>query len=211
MAKTIHTPSWLKFVKPKRDFFALLESHAQLVNQGFIGLHDWLKNGAHDRCEHIHDCEHKADEVKHQIEKSLADTFVTPFDREEIYDLCERIDLTLTGAKMMVKDIEFFSADESDEYLIQMSEVLAKGSEKIAQSIEQLKTDVQKAEELANEIRKTQTELANIFRAAMKSAYEETDARKLVRKKQLYDYMTEIAFRISKVGEKLLHLSVKNG
>ena len=211
MAKTVHTPGWLKHLKPKHDFFALLEKHAELVHEGFVGLHDWFENGAGERCERIHECEHKADEIKHQIEESLADTFVTPFDREEIYDLCERIDLALTSAKMMVKDIEFFAGNESDEYLIQMSDVLTRGSEKIAQTIEKLKTDVHEAEQLANETRKTQTDLAAIFRIAMKTAYQETDPRKLVRKKQLYDYMTDIAFRISKVGEKLLHLSVKNG
>lgn len=209
MTKSIHTPGWLKHLEPKHDFFALLEQHARLVHQAFLGLTEWFANSAQGECKAMHECEHRADEIKRQIEKSLNDTFVTPFDREEIYDLTERIDLVLTKAKLMVKDIEFFSANESDQYLIEMSKVLANGTDNLANTVEKLKTDVHAAEKHANETRKTHTALAKLFRPAMKEAYELKDPIKLIRKKQLYDDMTDIAFRVSKVGEKLAHLSIK--
>ncbi|HEY9681601.1 MAG TPA: DUF47 family protein [Oculatellaceae cyanobacterium] len=209
MPKTIHTPHWLKFVNQKHDFFQLLVQHATLVHQAFVGFNQWLRKDTHDACETVHQCEHAADDIKKQIEDALRDTFVTPFDREEIYDLVERMDLILTCTKLLVKDMEYFDANESDDFLIKMSEVLALSVHDLAKTIETLQSDVGAAEPLANQVRKTQTEFAKVLRPAMKAAYEESDIKKLIRKKQLYESMATIAFRTSKVGEKLLHLAIK--
>ncbi|HEY9757615.1 MAG TPA: DUF47 family protein [Oculatellaceae cyanobacterium] len=209
MPKTIHTPYWLKFIRPKHDFFELLVEHASLVHLSFVGLQDWVRNGAHGQCETVHRCEHDADKVKKKIEEAFRDTFVTPFDREEIYDLVERMDLILACTKLLVKEMEYFDANESDEHLVKMTEVLELSAQDLAKTVETLQTDVNAAEPLANQIRKTQTEFAKVFRPAIKAAYEETEIKILIRKKQLYENMAAIAFRVSKVGEKLLHLAIK--
>jgi uncharacterized protein Yka (UPF0111/DUF47 family) len=40
----------------------------------------------------IRDCEHAGDDVTHRIYRQLNSTFVTPFDREDIYRLASRLD-----------------------------------------------------------------------------------------------------------------------
>jgi uncharacterized protein Yka (UPF0111/DUF47 family) len=210
LAKTIHRPGWLKFLEPKHDFFAMLDQHAQIVQRTFVGLKQWLQNGSNGSCDAVHDLEHEADELKIKIRKGLQDSFVTPFDREEIYDLTERVDLILTKAKMLVKDIEYFEKQESDKHLIDMAEAIALGAGHIVATIRLLKTDIARAQHPANETRKTQTALLKIYRSAMKEAYESKDARQVVRKKQLYDYMLSAAIAVCDVGERLEHLCIKN-
>jgi hypothetical protein len=78
----------------------------------------------------------------------------------------------------------------------------------LAKIVQALQTDVHKAEPLADHVRKTQTQLAMVFRPAMKAAYA-LEAKQLIRKKELYDSVKAIAFRVSKVGEKFLHLAIK--
>lgn len=69
MAKTAHMPQWLKFLKPKIDFFDLLDQQAKITLAGLEGLHDWLKSGAAGECKVVHEQEHKADDHKMRIEK----------------------------------------------------------------------------------------------------------------------------------------------
>lgn len=214
MSKSAHAPSWLKFLKPKVDFFKLLIEQAQTTHRGILGLADWLSAGASGECRAVHDLEHQADDQKRNVEKQLHDYFVTPFDRQEVYDISARLDLIINGAKKLVKTMEFFNegnAPAVDQPLVEMAKVLTEGTENLVAAIEALKNDLKKCSQAANESRKTETRLAAVYRPAMKELYENADAKDFVWKKHLYDQMTEISERIEQLGEKLLHLSVKLG
>ena len=211
MSDTAHTPSWLKYFKQKCDFFELLNEQVDDTKQGITGLRDWLKSGAHERCLVVHELEHTADEHKCAIEKNLRDSFVTPFDREEIYDISQFLDLVINGAKRLVKDIEFFEDDVIDEHLIEMSDVLVTGIELVSKSVQHLNSDLSESAKAADEARKTEVHVGKVYRKAMKELYEKADYKELVRKKQLYDYMLSIAERLEGLAEKLMHVSIKLG
>jgi uncharacterized protein Yka (UPF0111/DUF47 family) len=211
LSDTAHTPDWLKYFKQKCDFFDLLNGQVEDTKLGIIGLCDWLKSGAPDRCTVVHELEHRADKHKNEIEKNLRDSFVTPFDREEIYDISQLLDLVINGAKRLVKDIEFFEDDVIDEHLIEMSAVLVTGMEFVSKSVRNLNSDLSESAKAADEARKTEVHVGKIYRKAMKQLYEKADFKELLRKKQLYDYMLSIAERTERLAEKLLHVSIKLG
>ena len=57
---------------------------------------DYLKNFDPKRLEEVktsvHEIEHKADEVKHKVTAKLLTEFMTPIDREDIFQLLKMID-----------------------------------------------------------------------------------------------------------------------
>jgi uncharacterized protein Yka (UPF0111/DUF47 family) len=208
LPNTAHTPGWLKFFRPKVDFFELLRQQADSTLGGAVGFKDWLATGAKCQCETVHELEHRADTQKLDIERKLAETVVTPFDREEIYDISARLDLIINGLKKTVKDMEFLHV-EVDDTMKAMADVLADGVRLVCCAIDNLEKDLKQAEQAANESRKTETSVAEIYRHAMKELYEGKDFELLMRKKEVYDSLTIVSRRVESVGEKLLHLSIK--
>jgi uncharacterized protein Yka (UPF0111/DUF47 family) len=207
--QTAHTPEWLKFFRPKVDFFDLLRQQATSTLDAAIGFHDWLSAGAKNRCDIVHHLEHRADEQKLEIEKKLANTIVTPFDREEIYDLSAKLDRIINGIKRVVKDIEFLEL-QVDHVMIGMAEVIANGVQHVFCSIDKLQTDLKAAEQAANESRKTETSVAKLYRQALKDIVDsENGVHAIVVKKDIYESLSRIARRVESVGEKLLHMSIK--
>lgn len=211
MPHTAYCPSWLKYFKLKTDFFSLLRAQAQTTVDGLRALHLCMSSAAKEGCKQVHELEHKADRQKMEIETQLRDTFVTPFDREEIYDLSARLDLIINGAKRIVKDIEFFKDCPTDAYLVKMSERLVVGGEDLLGAFEHLDKDLASAEESANKARKTETGVGEIYRQALTELVHEQDFSTRIENKHLYDCLSVIAERIERLGEVLLHISIQLG
>src|ERR687886_2680094 len=79
----------LSFIPRERRFYDLFEQQAATIVHSAALLEQALANGADlpTRQREIKDLEHRGDELTHEIVRALNLTFVTPFDREDIYEL----------------------------------------------------------------------------------------------------------------------------
>ena len=76
------------------SFYDLLTESAQHLVAGASLLAEMLAEGAdhEDVARRMREAEHQADETTHAIVKKVNSTFVTPFDREDIYSLASGLD-----------------------------------------------------------------------------------------------------------------------
>lgn len=76
------------------SFYDLLTESAQHLVKGASLLAEMLAEGAdhEDVARRMREAEHNADETTHAIVKKVNSTFVTPFDREDIYALASGLD-----------------------------------------------------------------------------------------------------------------------
>jgi uncharacterized protein len=76
------------------SFYDLLTESAQHLIKGASLLAEMLAEGADhdDVARRMREAEHNADETTHAIVKKVNSTFVTPFDREDIYSLASGLD-----------------------------------------------------------------------------------------------------------------------
>ena len=84
----------LRFKPVDNVFYALLTESATRLVEGADILAEMLGDPA-DResiAKRMRDAEHEADETTHEIAKRVNSTFVTPFDREDIYALASGLD-----------------------------------------------------------------------------------------------------------------------
>jgi len=83
-------PGFLQRLMPKEtDFFISFQKQADNIVAGAAALTTMLEHYS-DVAEHVRrikDIEHAGDELTHQIFRNLNQTFVTPFDREDIHEL----------------------------------------------------------------------------------------------------------------------------
>jgi uncharacterized protein len=84
----------LRFRPVDTSFYDLLTESAQHLVTGASLLAEMLAEGADhdDVARRMREAEHNADETTHAIVKKVNSTFVTPFDREDIYALASGLD-----------------------------------------------------------------------------------------------------------------------
>lgn len=96
-------PGLISRVLPREvTFFDKFIELAVNIDAGAKALVDMLDNykDAAIQAENIKTIEHRGDNITHDLMTQLNKTFITPFDREDIHELCSRIDdvLDLTDA-----------------------------------------------------------------------------------------------------------------
>jgi len=92
----------LSLVPQKREFFDLYNNaaaNAVEISQRLIDLLDEFPQGAENRMRDIKELEHAGDRITHDLIDLINRTFVTPFDRDDMYrlatvldDICDHID-----------------------------------------------------------------------------------------------------------------------
>ncbi len=92
----------LKLTPQKREFFSLYNRSAQnivAIAELLVELLDRFPAGADDFGRQVKELEHRGDELTYELVDLLNRTFVTPFDRDDMYrlagaldDVCDHID-----------------------------------------------------------------------------------------------------------------------
>jgi len=96
-------PGMLSRILPREEtFFQMFNELAENIDAGAKAIVDLLENYSNVpvQVEIIKGLEHKGDNITHALMKRLDQTFITPFDREDIHELSSKIDdvLDLTDA-----------------------------------------------------------------------------------------------------------------
>ena len=75
------------------------------------------------RIKHI---EHECDELTHSVTKKLNSSFITPFDREDIYTLSVALDDVCDYIDAAARSVVMYNIHESDEHAIKLSLIIQK-------------------------------------------------------------------------------------
>lgn len=202
--------SWFGGVfEPTVDFYELLNVQVDKTLEGMEALAKWLKDGGEERCELVRQLEREADELKMKLEIQLVNSFVTPFDREDIYELSSSMDEVINAAKAVVREMEAMNVITHGTRLLEMADILVEGTICLRNSLRALKKDLREAGMQALQARKTDTRFGKVYRPAMNELLERDDFKAIFRVKEVYKVMLMAAERIDQVGEKLLHAIVK--
>jgi len=83
-----------RFLPREEDFFELFVKQAQNIERGALALVELLSHytGVPEQVQNIKAIEHEGDEITHGILTKLNQTFITPFDREDIHALSSQLD-----------------------------------------------------------------------------------------------------------------------
>ena len=105
---------------PREDhYFTMFTNMAEKIEEASTILMEMLESDGSDFAsftKRIKDVEHECDQLTHEITTKLNKSFITPFDREDIYtlsvaldDICDYIDAAARAIVMY--DIKEFSQD----------------------------------------------------------------------------------------------------
>ena len=102
-----------KLFKPKDNVFhSLIEQQAELTHEGLEILLKYMKKPNAKNAEEMRMKEKEADEVRRILIDELNRTFVTPYDREDIFALSRAIDDVLDYAYTTVDELYILEVEQ---------------------------------------------------------------------------------------------------
>jgi uncharacterized protein len=123
-------------------FYDLFAASAQNLRDGVRLLAEALADDA-DRVSVaalLKDVEHKGDEHTHDIIRRVNSTFVTPFDREDIYRLASGLDDVLDDVEAVADMIVLYRIGDLPTGVADMVDVLDRAAELTADAMPRLRT-----------------------------------------------------------------------
>ena len=90
--------------------------------------------------ERMREAEHQADETTHRIIKRVNSTFITPFDREDIYDLASNLDDVMDHMDEAVDSVVLYGVTEFPEAFASQVAVLQRAAQLTAEAMPRLRT-----------------------------------------------------------------------
>ena len=132
----------LRFKPVDTAFYTLLTSSAAQLVDGASLLAEMLGEGndRKDIAKRMRDAEHQADETTHEIVRRVNSTFVTPFDREDIYALASGLDDVMDFMEEAVDLVLLYEVEELPAELADQVEVLQRCAELTAESMPRLQS-----------------------------------------------------------------------
>jgi predicted phosphate transport protein (TIGR00153 family) len=97
-------------------------------------------SSSHQIAAEMKDAEHAADETTHAIIRRVNSTFVTPFDREDIYRLASVLDDVMDFMEEAVDSVHLFKLDKLPEEIAEQIEVLQRMAQLTAETMPRLRT-----------------------------------------------------------------------
>ena len=160
--------------KPKPDkFIQLLVEQTSLTVKGLEQLKLYMENRDPEAARQLSQIEKTADEVRRVLIEELMRTFVTPFDREDIFSLSREIDDVLDYANTTVDEMEVLDV-QLTSYMKLMAGYLYEAGIEIQMAVERLQdkhshtasTHIQRAKALENRVENVYREaLADLFKS----------------------------------------------
>ncbi|MDT0305577.1 DUF47 family protein [Streptomyces sp. DSM 44917] len=153
--------------------------------------------------------EHAGDDATHAIFHQLNSTFVTPFDREDIYRLAARLDDIMDFMEEAVDLVVLYEIDELPKGVEQQIEVLGRAAELTAEAMPNLRS-MRNLNEYWIEVNRLENQADQIHRKLLAHLFNGTyEAIEVMKLKQIVDVLEEAADAFESVANTVETIVVK--
>lgn len=181
----------IRLIPRETKFFRMFADVSQNVIEGARLLQDILKNPANlrDRLEKLQAIEHRGDDMTHAIITTLNQTFITPFDREDIHRLTSSLDDVLDYVNSAGMRLRLYRIDAPPPVAAELAGLIVEQSEELAQGVSLLEQN-QRVLEHCVEVHRLENEADRVSRNAIAELFDyEKDPIRLIKMKELYEVL----------------------
>jgi len=204
-----------KFLPKERRFFELFEQQAAVIKKGLDLFELMLQNYSRRKelTQQIKDVENDADAVAHQIIQLLNNTFVTPFDREDIQTLVNRMDDVMDLLEKASARMEIYDLPAPPENIDKMLAILQKAFDRISSAVGMLRN--LKHREAIFQICVEVNSLENQGDAVLRSSLEHlfkgaSDPFYVIKAKEIYENLEDAIDRCEDLSNVIETIIIKN-
>jgi uncharacterized protein len=198
-------------VPRERLFYQLFERQTEYIVEAAGLLVDVLSGGDREELRsRIQDCEHSCDEVTHEIVRRLNTTFVTPFDREDIYALSSALDDVLDFIDEVADTLVLYRLGDAPMAAVRQAELIRDASLQLRDAVARLQTQNGLAPYWI-EVHRLENEGDRVSRRAIGQLFSDgIDAVDLIRLKDLYTLLENGLDRCEDVANIIESIVIKH-
>ncbi len=200
------------FKKRKNVFLKLIQEQADLTLAGMEILVAYIENPTDHLADEIRLREKEADEARRILIFELNKTFITPFDREDIFALSRAIDDILDYAYSTVTEIVILKVQPTS-YMLRMAKLLKDAAYEIQIGVNRLEDHTGVAGEHAQRAKALENKVEDIYREALADMFNDTEDTKqvinILKMREVYRHLSNAADRGDEAANVIADIVVK--
>jgi len=204
-----------KFTPKETKFFPLLKEMADVILVTSDLIIECVENYNHESAIEyavkIKEQEKKGDVLANHIFNELNLTFITPFDREDIQHLANRLDDVIDRINSSAKRIVLYNPKKMTPSAVQMALQLREGAICIGKAVDELdffKKNSKKIKEYSIELHKIENAADDIYEHFLIDLFEnEKDAIEIIKLKEIMielEKATDVADQVGKILQTII-------
>ncbi len=191
------------------DLFTALAGH---IVSGVGLLSEVLGAGKAERkaiAEKFRQVENDADDAAHAIQRQLAQSFVTPFDRDDIYGLTGALDDVVDAMEEACDLIVLYKVEALPTRVSEVVQVLQRCAELTQEAMPRLRT-MDELSEYWREIHRLENQADRLHRKLVSELFDTvTDAILLIKLKEIVDILEDACDAFEKVAIMIETIALK--
>jgi len=191
------------------DFYQMLLGQARKTEEGLKLLCEFVQAPSEVLGKQVEATEKAADVLRRMLIDALNRTFVTPFDREDIFTLSRAIDDMVDYANSTVEEMVLFQV-RTNEHLKTMADALYQASQHITLAVAGLRDMGPGLQEHIIRAKKSENLMEHLYREALVDLFKHKNVVTILKMREIYRHLNNAADRGDEAADILSDILVKN-
>lgn len=199
------------FKKRQSIFIKLIHDQAAFTLEGMEALKAYMAEDT-SAAERLTKAEKEADEARRILIAELNKTFVTPFDREDIFALSRTIDDVLDYAYSTVTEMEVLRVKPTS-FMLEIAGILRDAANELLLAVDRLELHPEVANEHAHRAKSLENRVENVYREALADLFSGAEdikhVMKMLKSREVYRHLSNAADRGDEAANVIADIVVK--
>lgn len=203
--------------KNKNDYFKLMEEQSKYCVQAAELLEEILTNMSVDNIQEykkkMHEIEHKADEIHHDILSRLTVEFITPVDQEDIVCFVQLLDDITDAIDEVVIKLFMYNVSEVPPITAELSRYVNRCTKALSAASAELKNfkKPEKLNELLIDVNNVEEEADKVYELAIRELFtSEVGFKELIGRKETYESLENCCDLCEHASDVIAQIIIKN-
>jgi predicted phosphate transport protein (TIGR00153 family) len=200
------------FKKRQNIFIKMIHDQASLTLEGMDALKAYMAGGDHDAAARLIAKEKEADEARRVLIDEINKTFVTPFDREDIFNLSRAIDDILDYAYSTVNEMEILKV-EPTPFMLRIASLLRDAANELLMAVNCLEEHPRVSNDHAQRAKALENRVEDVYREALADLFSGVDdlahVVKMLKLREVYRHLSNAADRGDEAANVVADIVVK--
>ena len=200
------------FKNRQNIFIKLITDQADLTLQGMEALKAYMGNQDPQAAANLTNSEKAADEARRILIDELNKTFVTPFDREDIFNLSRTIDDVLDYAYSTVSEMEILKV-EPTPFMQRMASLLRDAAYELSMAVNRLDEHPGVSNDHAQRAKALENRVEEVYREALADLFSGVEdiqhVVKMLKLREVYRHLSNAADRGDEAANVIADIVVK--
>jgi uncharacterized protein len=203
----------IRLTPQKQEFFSLYaqaSANAIEISRLLVELLERFPDDGEGLVRQIKEREHQGDQLTHEVVNLLNRTFVTPFDRDDMYRLAGAIDDICDHVDEAADNLSSWGVDRVPQKARDQADIIFQATTKLDEAVRRLDGFRDSSEQLA-ELRQLEDLGDALERDAVAELFRSTDdAKVIIRWKDIHERLEEAVDALENAADVLEAILVKN-